>query len=84
MVVSGTYRFEMRGEKPVRLQQGDFFLILSRHISQTTCISQNPCLDFLYTDEPFDVHYVDPAGKEISLDEALRGTRKPPLRSKRK
>ena len=76
MMVSGTFRFQMKGEKPVRVERGDFVFMPSHHISQTTCIGPDSCIDFLYTDGPFDVHFVDETGKEISLDQALKNQKK--------
>ncbi len=76
MMVSGTFRFEIKGEKPVRIERGDFVVMPSHHISQTTCIGPDSCIDFLYTDGPFDVHFVDETGKEISLDQALKNQKK--------
>ncbi len=72
MMVSGRLKFEMKDEKPVLVKAGDFVLIPSHHISQATCVGPQSCIDFLYTDTAFDVHFVDPAGKEISPEEALK------------
>ena len=68
MMVSGTFNFEIRGEKPVRVHAGDFVLIPSRRVSQTTCVGPEPCINFLYTDAPMDIHFVDDTGAEISSD----------------
>src|SRR5215470_4223890 len=59
MMVSGTFHFEIRGEKPVEVNAGDFVLIPSRHVSQTTCVGPDSCVNFLYTDAPADMHFVD-------------------------
>ncbi len=83
-MVSGTFRFEMKGEKPVQVERGDFVFIPSRHISQTMCIGPDSCIDFLYTDGPFDVHFVDQSGKEIPLDQALKDQKEALRHSKRK
>ena len=72
MMVTGIFSFEIKGEKPVQVKAGDFVLIPSHHISQTTCVGPQSCIDFLYTDAAFDVHFVDQAGKEISTDQALK------------
>jgi quercetin dioxygenase-like cupin family protein len=66
MMVTGTLNFEMKGEKSTQVKAGDFVLIPSHHISQATCTGPQSCIDFLYTDAPFDVHFVDETGKEIS------------------
>ena len=72
MMVSGTFLFEIQGEKSVQVNAGDFVLIPSHHISQTTCLGPDPCINFLYTDAPADMHFVDETGAEISLDQALK------------
>lgn len=72
MMVSGTFNFEIQGEKPVRVNAGDFVLIPSHRASQTTCVGPDPCINFLYTDAPMDIHFVDDTGAEISLDQALQ------------
>ena len=71
MMVSGTFRFEIQGEKSVEFNAGDFVFIPSHHISQTTCLGPDPCINFLYTDAPADMHFVDETGAEISSEQAL-------------
>lgn len=71
MMVSGTFNFEIRGQSPVEVTAGDFVFIPSRQISQTTCLGPDPCICFLYTDAPADMHFVDETGTEISEDQAL-------------
>ena len=72
MMVSGTFAFEIKGEGPVQVKAGDFVLIPSHRISQTTCVGTDPCINFLYTDAPMDIHFVDDMGAEISQDQALK------------
>lgn len=72
MMVSGTFLLEIHGEQPVELNAGDFALILSRHVMQVTCVGTVPCVNFLYTDAPADMHFVDETGAEISLEQALK------------
>ncbi len=72
MMVSGTFNFEIQGEKPVQVKAGDFVLIPSHRISQTTCVGPDSCVNFLYTDAPMDIHFVDDTGAEISQDQALK------------
>src|SRR5215469_2454300 len=72
MMVSGTFHFEIRGEKPVEVNAGDFVLIPSHHVSQTTCVGPDSCVNFLYTDAPADMHFVDKSGAEISHDQAVK------------
>ena len=72
MMVSGTFLFEIQGEKSVEVNAGDFVLIPSHHISQTTCLGPDPCINFLYTDASADMHFVDENGAEISSEQALK------------
>lgn len=72
MMVTGTYRVEIKGEQPVELSAGDFARIPSRRVMQVTCVGTNPCVSFLYTDAPIDMHFVDESGTEISHEQALK------------
>jgi quercetin dioxygenase-like cupin family protein len=75
MMVSGIFRMEMQGEKPVLLRRGDFAIMPAHHVGRFTCISSVPCVSFVYSDGAFDIHYVDKSGKEISPGEALKAAR---------
>jgi len=70
MMVSGTSEVHMRGEKPVLLHSGAFVFIPSHHIHLFRC--KTSCLLYLYSEAPFDIHYVDEAGKEIPPESALK------------
>lgn len=72
MMVSGTFRFEIQGEASAQVNAGDFVLIPSHHTSQTTCLGPDSCINFLYTDAPADMHFVDENGAEISSEQALK------------
>ncbi len=72
MVVGGTFLVEIRSEQPVHLSGGDFARIPSHHVMQVTCVGTDPCVNFLYTDAPADIHFVDESGAEISSDQALK------------
>jgi hypothetical protein len=76
MMVAGTLSFEEKGKPVQELSAGDFLLIPSRRISRARCVGTTPCIDFLYTDGPFDMHFVDEAGKEISPEEARKANQK--------
>src|SRR5215471_19593760 len=45
MMVSGTFALEIQGEKAVQVHAGDFVLIPSHRISQTTCVGPDPCIN---------------------------------------
>jgi len=75
MIVSGVLRVEMKGEKPVVQRAGDFAFLPARHIHRATCVSA-PCVLFLSSDGPFDVHYSGPNGEEITLAEAQKQSKR--------
>jgi quercetin dioxygenase-like cupin family protein len=77
MMVSGSLQIQMKGDKPVIARRGDFAYLPSRHVHRATCLGSVPCLVFLSADAPFDIHWVDEAGQEISLDAALKAAKKP-------
>ena len=70
MMVSGTGRVEMKGEHAVNLRAGGFAYAPVKHVHQFTCVG-GPCSFFLHSDGPFDIHYVDQAGTEIPVEQAL-------------
>lgn len=76
MFVSGAIQFGMKGEKPTVMQRGDFAFLPSRHIHGEKCGGSASCAFFAYLYTPFDVHYVDDAGKEIPQEAALKGMKK--------
>ena len=70
MMVSGVGRMEMKGEQGVNLRAGGFAYAPVKHVHQFTCVG-GPCSFFLHSDGPFDIHYVDQGGNEISTEQAL-------------
>ena len=76
LVVSGIPELEMQGEKTASMVQGDFFFMPAHHIHRERCVGKAPCLLYAELYAPFDVHYVDAAGKDIPEAEALRGAKK--------
>jgi quercetin dioxygenase-like cupin family protein len=72
MGVSGVLRVEMKDGKPAMLGAKDFGFMPGHHIHRATCIGSAPCFSYLYSDGPFDIHYVDKAGNEISLADAMK------------
>jgi len=75
MMVSGAGRVQMKDDKPVVLRAGGFAYAPSHHVHRLRCLGA--CMAFLHSDGPFDIHYVDATGKEISSEEALKGLNKP-------
>jgi len=76
MMVSGSLQIQMKDDKPVVARRGDFAYLPSRHVHRATCLGAAPCLVFLSSDAPFDIHWVDGAGQEISLDAALSAAKR--------
>ena len=75
MMVSGSLQLQMKDGKPLVARRGDFAYLPSHHVHRATCLGAAPCLVFLSADAPFDIHWVDGAGQEISLDAALKGAK---------
>ncbi|MHB8652424.1 MAG: cupin domain-containing protein [Terriglobia bacterium] len=82
MMASGVGRFQMKDAKPVLLRPGGYAFAPSHHVHQFSCAST--CLAFLHSEGPFDLHYVDGSGKEISMDEALKKPKAPAAHAKKK
>jgi quercetin dioxygenase-like cupin family protein len=80
MIVNGTLRLQMKEGQPVLLRSGGYSSLPEKHVHRGGCVT--PCTFFAYSDGPFDIHYVDEAGREIPADEALK-TSKPTVVKKR-
>jgi len=73
MIVAGSAKIETKsGEKSsgLALGPGGYALLPPKHVHQFTCASA--CTAFVTSDWAFDIHYVDPSGKEIPPEEALK------------
>lgn len=73
IIVSGVARFEMKDARPLTLRAGGFALMPAQHIHQFHC--RLACQLYIYSDVPFDIHYVNRQGIEISPSEALKAVR---------
>lgn len=69
-VVSGTVTIKMNGGKSFDLAEGGYAYIPAKHLHLFQCAG--PCLHFVQSDGPYDIHYVDPQGNEIPLEKALK------------
>ncbi len=76
MMVSGIGQLQMQGAKPVALRAGGYALAPSKHVHQFHCAG--PCVLFLSSDGAFDIHYVDPNGKELAPADALKPFKETP------
>ena len=81
MIVTGTARMDTKDGKPLTLRAGGFAMLPSHHAHQFACAKG--CTIYVYSDAPFDIHYVNAGGNEISPDDALKPLKekaaKPPM-----
>jgi len=71
IVLQGSPLAQMMGKRPVVLKVGSYSQLPTHHVHRFKCASKVDCLFFLVADGPFDIHFVDEQGKEISTDAAL-------------
>jgi quercetin dioxygenase-like cupin family protein len=76
LAVSGATQLEIKGEKTASMLRGDFVFMPAHHIHGEKCAGTAPCIFYVELYGPFDVHYVDLAGKEVPTEQALRGAKK--------
>ena len=76
IIVSGSAKGEMKDMQPLAMKPGDFIVLPSKGVHQFTAQSAVELYDI--SDAPFDIHYVDPAGKEIAVNEALKAANETP------
>jgi len=55
--------------KATVLTAGGYSYLPSKHVHQLKCTTE--CQFYVFSDAPFDIHYVDPQGKEIEPEKAL-------------
>jgi quercetin dioxygenase-like cupin family protein len=72
MVVSGALEVQMKGDPAFIGHGGDFVDMPGRHVHRATCQGSEPCLVFISSNAPFDIHWVDEDGREITLEAALK------------
>jgi quercetin dioxygenase-like cupin family protein len=71
MIVEGSARVHMKDmAQPVALRAGGFAMMPARHVHEFQCT--HACTFFIHSDQKFDIHYVDPQGKEIPPEQALK------------
>lgn len=73
MIVTGTARLEPKGGKASTLRAGAFAMMPSKHVHRFRC--PVACSLYVYSDAPFDIHYVNAQGAEISPDDALKAVK---------
>ncbi len=67
----GTAVTQVQGGIEVSLQSGDYYFVPPHHVMRFACVEA--CTVFLYSNGPFEIHYVDATGKEIPAEQALAG-----------
>ena len=60
----------MKESAPVMLKAGGFVELPAKHVHQLRCTEA--CTLYVLSDGKFDIHYVDPEGKEISPEQAMK------------
>lgn len=68
MVTTGQTTIQMKDGQPEKVGPGGYFFMTARHQHEFKCVTA--CTGFVYSEGIFDIHYVDPAGKEIPMSEA--------------
>jgi quercetin dioxygenase-like cupin family protein len=72
MIVTGDVELQMKDGAPFVLHAGGFAVMPAHHLHLFHCVSKKgPCLFYVYSDGPFDIHYVNAQGDEIPAAEAL-------------
>jgi quercetin dioxygenase-like cupin family protein len=71
VVLQGSPLAQMLGQRPYVLKLGSYSQLPTHHVHRFRCTSKADCLMFLVADGPFDIHFVDEQGKEISTEAAL-------------
>ena len=74
IMVNGTARMQMKGDQPRILKAGAFAITPSRHPHHFTCTSA--CQFYVVSGGPFDIHYIDDSGTEISFEQAVKSSGK--------
>jgi quercetin dioxygenase-like cupin family protein len=76
VVLQGSPLAQMFGKRPYTLKVGSYSQLPTHHVHRFKCTSKVDCLLFLVADGPFDIHFVDEQGKEISTEAALEAAAK--------
>ncbi len=70
MVVSGTGSAQMKDGKPAMVHPGDYLYLPAKHVHEFKAVTAVTMFDL--PAGPFDIHYVDPSGAEITPDKAFK------------
>ena len=78
MIISGVLHMEMKDAKPLNLRAGGFALVPPHHEHLAGC--SKPCSMYVYSDGPFDIHFVDAKGNELAPADAMKPLKETPAR----
>jgi quercetin dioxygenase-like cupin family protein len=70
LIISGTGVLDMRDGGALKFYPGAYASLPTHHVHQARC--QKTCMFSSAADAAFDIHYIDAAGGEISMEEALK------------
>lgn len=73
--VSGSANLKMKGSADQTLSAGTYVHLPAKHEHALKCTTA--CMLYVNTSGAFDIHYVDAGGKEIPVEQALGGAKKP-------
>jgi quercetin dioxygenase-like cupin family protein len=80
IIVSGSAKGEMKDMKPLMMKAGDYVVLPSKGIHQFTALTDVELYDM--SDAAFDIHYVNGAGTEIPVGDALKAVHEAAAASK--
>ncbi len=72
MTVAGTIENQVKGGAAYTARSGDYLFLPARHPHRATCLGPNACSIFLISEGNSNAHWIDPAGREITLKAALQ------------
>jgi quercetin dioxygenase-like cupin family protein len=70
MIVSGDAKFDVKDAPSITLHAGGFSMLPAKHVHRFSCVKA--CMLYVYSDAPFDIHYVDAQGKEVPAEQVLK------------
>ena len=79
-IISGSGTLKMKDAKDATVSSGMYVHLPAKHPHALKCASA--CTLYIFTDGAFDIHYVDAAGKEIPVEQALGPAKKPAAKKK--
>jgi quercetin dioxygenase-like cupin family protein len=69
--MKGDAKGDAKGDSaPVTLRAGGFVEMPAKHVHQLRC--NDTCTFYVLSDGKFDIHYIDPDGKEIPPEQAMK------------